>query len=200
MNIKEKSRKYWEIWQNYEEKDLVYRVSLLISAFLIGVLSLSLIFTANRKPLVISLKNGVASVTSYEKDSNEIEETEAKVFVQNFVKYYYNWTPETISKNLDLSLSFLDTKLRRESRDRMEEKVYEAKVKNLSQSLYVKNIDFNKKTSEVTLSSDRVFTVDKVKLTSEFKVIFRLTKKKRTQKSPSGLLISELRELFAQEK
>lgn len=197
MNIREKSRKYWEIWQNYEEKDLVYRVSLLISAFLIGVLSLLLIFTANRKPLVISLKNGVASVTSYEKDSNEIEETEAKVFAQNFVKYYYNWTPETVSKNLDLSFSFLDTKLRRESRNRIEEKVYEAKVKNISQSLYVKNIEFNKKADEVTLLAERIFTVEKVKLTSDFKITLRLIKKKRTQKSPSGLLISGLTEPFS---
>src|SRR3989338_1139110 len=130
MNIKKKTRKYWEIWQNYEEKDLIYRISLLVSAFLIGVLSLALVVSSNRNPLIISLNNGIASVTPYTEDSNEIGEEEAKLFVQNFVKHYYNWTPKTISKNLEHSLLFLDKKLRRESNARIEEKVYDAKAKN----------------------------------------------------------------------
>lgn len=200
MKFKEKTRKYWEIWQNYEEKDLVYRISLLVSAFLIGTLSLALVFVANRNPLVISVNNGVPFVTSYEEDSNKIREDEAKVFVQNFIKYYYNWTPQTISKKLNLSLSFLDQNLRRESKARINEKVYDSQTKKLSQAVYVKNVQFNKKTDEVTLLSDRVFTVSKVKLTSEFKVIFHLKKKKRTKKYPSGLLITKLTEPFAQEK
>ena len=46
MSIKQKARKYWEIWQNYEEKDLAYRVALLISTLLIVFLSVALAVSA----------------------------------------------------------------------------------------------------------------------------------------------------------
>jgi hypothetical protein len=74
MNIKEKSRKYWEIWQNYEEKDQAYRVALLISALLVFFLSAALAVSALKSPLIISIKNGVASATTYARDSDSIDE------------------------------------------------------------------------------------------------------------------------------
>ena len=198
MSIKQKARKYWEIWQNYEEKDLAYRVALLISTLLVVFLSIALVVSALRDPLVISVKNGVASVTTYARDSDSIDENEAKVFVKNFILHYYNWTPQTIEENLRLSLPFLERKLRKEIKGRMKEKVFDAEAKSLSQSVYVKEMTFDRKSSAVSVKTDRIFTIEKVKLSNDFDVNFKLVKNERTIDSPSGLLISEIKEPFAQ--
>jgi hypothetical protein len=198
MKLKEKTMKYWEIWQNYEEKDLVYRVSLVVSGFIIAVLSLALVLLSLRAPLIISLNNGVPAVTVYSEDSDTVTKEEASVFIQNFVKHYYNWTPKTIEKSLHTALSYLDKPLKNESKSRIKEKTYDSKEKKLSQSVYVKDVKFNKKKLELTVSSERIFTISNVKLSSDFKVIFRLSKKKRSKRHPSGLLISEITEPFEQ--
>lgn len=197
MKINEKVRKYWEIWQSYEEKDLAYRVALLISTLLVVFLSVALVVSALKPPLVIFVKNGVASVTTYDRDSDAIDENEAKVFVKNFIRHYYNWTPQTIEENLKLSLAFLDGKLKQEIKGRLREKVYDAEAKTLSQSVYVKEMTFDPKSSAVSVKTDRIFTIEKVRLSNDFDVHFKLVKNERTKNSPSGLLISEIKEPFA---
>ncbi len=198
MNLKEKTMKYWEIWQNYEEKDLIYRVALIVSTAIIGIQLIALLYLSTRSPLIISLNNGVPSITQYSEDSKSVSKEEAAFFIQNFIKHYYNWTPETVENNLKTALSFLDKDLKRETASRIKEKVYDSKEKKLSQSVYVKETQFNEKEMALTVMSERIFTVSNVKLTSDFKVIFKLAKYRRTKSSPSGLLISEISEPFEQ--
>lgn len=162
------------------------------AAYLICGLMLTLLFYQAIKPTaVLTLAPDGSFYKEAQKPDPKIEIERA---VREYLKYRYNWTPKTVTGQVDKAKAFILPSTRRSFDGAMQNVVRFSVEKIVAQRTYPVEIQVDLKKSTVMLTGDRITSIQGLKAAGDLRLELAFESGPRTDDNPWGVYISKEKE------
>ena len=195
--------KYYETWANIVSNNQILKGVCVLLTLVVCVLSFVTSKLAFKKPLIINVSDKSEKILPVQTDLNTINSQELEDFSKQFSELRYNFSQETIEKQLQKVLPLTAGTLKAEMSQNLLQQMEYSKKMNLSQRFYIHQFRWNyheqsQDKAAVEISGDQVTEIKGSKMVSGFKVQMIVEKKIRTDNNPTGLFVTFVREILPQ--
>lgn len=189
-NIKLKIRKFPKALAELSHSNQFLKISTLSSYGLCALMMMVIFYQASKPAYVLPLAPD-ASVYK------EISKPDAKLEIENaikeYIKYRYNWSPKTISEQVDKASVFILPPIKKKFNEAMKGVIRFSTEKMVEQRAYPE-VTVDLKKSIASVHGDRVTVIQGLKAAGDIHLELSFESGFRTNENPWGVYISREKE------
>jgi len=176
--------------------DLVHSNQFL-KVFSVGALSVALltlmvlIMTVSRPPVILTLAANGQSIDTTESAKAE---DQIRAAITQYLDLRYKWTPQNVKQRLTSARAFVLAKNAKAFDAATANVAKFASEKAVSQKIYPDKIEVDLKQATISVSGDRVTSIQGLKAAGDLKLQLTFASGERTKTNPWGLYITKERE------
>ena len=158
-----------------------------ILSIIVGIASLS------RAPVVLSFSKAGELISE---DKNVNAEEQVRAALKNYISLRYNWSPQTIDKQLKSAESFVASKAKDAFDSAKGEILKFSREKGVAQKVYVDSVavDLSKENAEIR--GERLSLIQGMRAAAGLKLILEFSSGKRTHENPWGVYVIKEKEIM----
>lgn len=145
----------------------------------------------NRGPIVLAFNPEAKILNESALPSVESAIREA---VNSYISLRYNWNPKNIKDKFKNATQFILPKNVKGFEDAMNDIKRFSLEKEVSQKVYLENIQVNLKDSSVSISGDRITSIQGMKAAGDLKILLLFENGPRTKENPWGIYVIKEKE------
>lgn len=168
------------------------KMSVLI-AYLICMVMLGIDIYQVSKPASVMTLGPDGSL--YEEVAPPDPKVEIERAVREYLKYRYNWTPQSIKEQVEKAKAFILPSTLKAYNGSMANVIQFSVEKGVEQRIYPVDVEVDLKKEVVALTGDRVTSIQGLKAAGDLRLELDFESGRRTEKNPWGVYISREKEL-----
>lgn len=157
-----------------------------VAALGLSVISMvTLLILGNKPPLVITLSENANIVTQLKKLPSA--ETEIEQAAKKYISLRYKWEASNVAKNLDLASYFIHPSSKKAYLSAISNVIKFSSEKQVLQRAYANEVVVNLQSKTVTVTGDRMTSIQGMMATGPLKVELTFESGDRTKENPWGV-------------
>lgn len=158
---------------------------------LCGLLVMVLFYQATKAPVILPLAPDGSVYMNAPKPDPKIEIERA---VREYLKHRYNWTPKTVTAQVEQSRAFIQPATLKAFDSAMQNVVRFSTERIVTQRIYPVDIEVDMKKGIVMILGDRITIIQGLKAAGDLKLELGFESGLRTDRNPWGLYITKEKE------
>lgn len=158
---------------------------------LCGLLVMVLFYQATKAPVILPLAPDGSVYMNAPKPDPKIEIERA---VREYLKHRYNWTPKTVTAQVEQSRAFIQPATLKAFDSAMQNVVRFSTERIVTQRIYPVDIEVDMKKGVVMILGDRLTSIQGLKAAGDLKLELAFESGPRVEKNPWGIYISREKE------
>lgn len=194
-NIKLKIREFPKALAELSHSNQFLKISTL-SAYGLCALMMMVIFYQATKPAYVLTLAPDASV--YKEISKPDPKVEIESAIKEYIKHRYNWSPKTISEQVDKASVFILPSIKKKFNEAMKGIIRFSTEKMVEQRVYPYEIKVDKKKKVVLIAGDRITSIQGIKAAGDLHLELAFDFGPRTEINPWGIFVKKEVEMNSQ--